>query len=274
MLFNLGADEIDIAPGAFVIYQGTHGDSGAERADVILPGATYTEKSGLYVNTEGRVQLAERANFPPGDAREDWAIHSRAVGGARPQTALQFPGAVAIAALSSLSRISKSSMRSRRAIWPRSKNSPRLAARLTSDAFVSPVKDFFLDQSDRPGLRRHGGMLGIGARAASDAAGGGVGGHEHGLAAAASPHRAEKRRAARRAADLYRLRSLCRPQDLGGGAAAARAECRRALGPVAELRRHAQIRLEGTGGSGRGEQGRLSARAFRHGPVVACAPGR
>ncbi len=74
VLFNLGADEIDIAPGAFVIYQGTHGDRGAHRADVILPGATYTEKSGTYVNTEGRVQLALRAAFPPGDAREDWAI--------------------------------------------------------------------------------------------------------------------------------------------------------------------------------------------------------
>jgi len=74
VLYNLGADEIDIEPGAFVIYQGTHGDRGAARADVILPGATYTEKSGLYVNTEGRVQLADRANFPPGDAREDWAI--------------------------------------------------------------------------------------------------------------------------------------------------------------------------------------------------------
>jgi NADH-quinone oxidoreductase subunit G len=74
VLFNLGADEIDIAPGAFVIYQGTHGDHGAHRADVILPGATYTEKPGLYVNTEGRVQFAERANFPPGDAREDWTI--------------------------------------------------------------------------------------------------------------------------------------------------------------------------------------------------------
>ncbi|ACK51840.1 NADH-quinone oxidoreductase, chain G [Methylocella silvestris BL2] len=74
VLYNLGADEIDIEPGAFVIYQGSHGDRGAARADVILPGAAYTEKSGLYVNTEGRVQLADRANFPPGDAREDWAI--------------------------------------------------------------------------------------------------------------------------------------------------------------------------------------------------------
>jgi len=74
VLFLLGADEIEISPGAFVIYIGTHGDRGAHRADVILPGAAYPEKSGLYVNTEGRVQMATRATFPPGDAREDWAI--------------------------------------------------------------------------------------------------------------------------------------------------------------------------------------------------------
>jgi NADH-quinone oxidoreductase subunit G len=74
VVYLLGADEIEIAPGAFVIYQGTHGDRGAHRADVILPGAAYTEKSGTYVNTEGRVQLANRAGFAPGDAREDWAI--------------------------------------------------------------------------------------------------------------------------------------------------------------------------------------------------------
>jgi NADH-quinone oxidoreductase subunit G len=74
VLYNLGADEIDIAPGPFVIYQGTHGDRGAHRADVILPGAAYTEKSGTYVSLEGRVQLANRAAFAPGAAREDWAI--------------------------------------------------------------------------------------------------------------------------------------------------------------------------------------------------------
>jgi NADH-quinone oxidoreductase subunit G len=74
LTFLLGADEIDIVRGAFVVYIGTHGDRGAHRADVILPGSAYTEKSGLYVNTEGRVQLAERAGFPPGQAREDWAI--------------------------------------------------------------------------------------------------------------------------------------------------------------------------------------------------------
>jgi NADH-quinone oxidoreductase subunit G len=73
-IFLLGADEIDIAPGAFVVYIGTHGDQGAQRADVILPGAAYPEKSWIYVNTEGRVQIAGRASFPPGEAREDWAI--------------------------------------------------------------------------------------------------------------------------------------------------------------------------------------------------------
>jgi NADH-quinone oxidoreductase subunit G len=74
VLINLGADEIDIEPAAFVVYIGTHGDRGAHRADVILPGAAYTEKTGIYVNTEGRPQFAERAVFPPGDAREDWSI--------------------------------------------------------------------------------------------------------------------------------------------------------------------------------------------------------
>jgi NADH-quinone oxidoreductase subunit G len=74
VLFSLGADEVKPADGTFVVYIGTHGDRGAHRADVILPGAAYTEKSGIFVNTEGRVQMAARAGFPPGDAREDWAI--------------------------------------------------------------------------------------------------------------------------------------------------------------------------------------------------------
>lgn len=74
VLFSLGADDVKVADGTFVVYIGTHGDRGAHRADVILPGAAYTEKSGIFVNTEGRVQMAERAGFPPGDAREDWAV--------------------------------------------------------------------------------------------------------------------------------------------------------------------------------------------------------
>jgi NADH-quinone oxidoreductase subunit G len=83
ILYLLGADEIDASDlgSAFVVYQGHHGDRGARRADVILPGAAYTEKDGTYVNTEGRVQQAQRATFPPGEAREDWKI-VRALSGA------------------------------------------------------------------------------------------------------------------------------------------------------------------------------------------------
>jgi NADH-quinone oxidoreductase subunit G len=76
VVYLLGADEIDMSRlgSAFVIYQGHHGDAGAHRADVILPGAAYTEKNATYVNTEGRAQMARLAVFPPGDAREDWKI--------------------------------------------------------------------------------------------------------------------------------------------------------------------------------------------------------
>ncbi len=74
VIYNLGADEVEVKPGAFVIYQGSHGDRGAHRADIILPSAAYTEENGLFVNTEGRPQLALRASFPPGEAKENWAI--------------------------------------------------------------------------------------------------------------------------------------------------------------------------------------------------------
>jgi NADH-quinone oxidoreductase subunit G len=76
VLYLLGADELDVSDtgSAFVIYQGHHGDRGAARADVVLPGAAYTEKDATYVNTEGRVQLGRKAVFAPGEAREDWAI--------------------------------------------------------------------------------------------------------------------------------------------------------------------------------------------------------
>ena len=76
VLFLVGADEIDTSAlgSTFVVYMGSHGDAGAHRADVILPGAAYTEKQVTYVNTEGRPQMTERASFPPGEAREDWAI--------------------------------------------------------------------------------------------------------------------------------------------------------------------------------------------------------
>ena len=83
LVYLLGADEVnmDAFGDAFIVYQGHHGDAGAHRADVILPGAAYTEKPATYVNTEGRVQIAARATFPPGEAREDWAV-IRALSGA------------------------------------------------------------------------------------------------------------------------------------------------------------------------------------------------
>ncbi|MFC3302274.1 NADH-quinone oxidoreductase subunit NuoG [Parvularcula lutaonensis] len=76
VVYNLGCDEADLSglADAFVIYQGHHGDAGARVADVILPGAAYSEQPGLYVNTEGRVQMANRAYFPFGEAKDDWAI--------------------------------------------------------------------------------------------------------------------------------------------------------------------------------------------------------
>jgi NADH-quinone oxidoreductase subunit G len=74
LIYNLGADEGDIPAGPFVIYQGSHGDRGAHRADIILPAAAYTEEGGLFVNTEGRPQMAQRASFAPVQAKENWSI--------------------------------------------------------------------------------------------------------------------------------------------------------------------------------------------------------
>ena len=88
VLYLLGADEFAIAglgTPTFVVYQGSHGDAGAHRADVILPAAAYTEKSATYVNTEGRVQMTAKAAFPPGLAKDDWAI-IRALSAAAGQT--------------------------------------------------------------------------------------------------------------------------------------------------------------------------------------------
>jgi NADH-quinone oxidoreductase subunit G len=142
-VFLLGADEIDIAPGAFVVYIGTHGDRGAHRADVILPGAAYTEKSGLYVNTEGRVQMAARAGFPPGDAREDWAILralSDLFGHKLPYDSLSALRAALFAAYPHLARVDQIAAGDPHAVT-------NLAARGgTPDKapFRSPVADFYL----------------------------------------------------------------------------------------------------------------------------------
>jgi NADH-quinone oxidoreductase subunit G len=108
VVYNLGADEIDVPAGAFVIYQGSHGDRGAHRADVILPAAAYTEENGLFVNTEGRPQVAMRAGFPPGEAKENWAILralSAELGATQPWDTLGALRSVIIAAHPHLARI-------------------------------------------------------------------------------------------------------------------------------------------------------------------------
>ncbi|MFA5899456.1 MAG: NADH-quinone oxidoreductase subunit NuoG [Hyphomicrobium sp.] len=145
VLFLLGADEIDLpdAGTAFIIYQGHHGDRGAHRADVILPGAAYTEKSGTYLNTEGRPQMTERCVFAPGEAKEDWAILralSAKIGNALPYDTLpqlrtemykDVPGfarldVVPAAALDGVKALAN------------------LTGSIAADPFVSSIKDFYL----------------------------------------------------------------------------------------------------------------------------------
>ncbi|OAP40459.1 NADH dehydrogenase [Sinorhizobium glycinis] len=144
VLFLLGADEIDLtARKGFTVYIGSHGDNGAHAADVILPGAAYTEKSGIWVNTEGRVQIGNRAGFAPGDAREDWAIIralSDVLGRKLPFDSLgelraklcaaypHFAEADAIAAASS-DEIAALAQK---------------AGEMAKSVFASPVKDFYL----------------------------------------------------------------------------------------------------------------------------------
>jgi len=143
VLFSLGADDIKPADGTFVVYIGTHGDQGAHRADVILPGAAYTEKAGIYVNTEGRVQMANRAAFPPGDAREDWAIIralSDALGKKLPFDSL---GALRQAIFKSVPHL----MRIDQIEAGNSAGVTTLAGRggsVEKGAFKSPVVDFYL----------------------------------------------------------------------------------------------------------------------------------
>jgi NADH-quinone oxidoreductase subunit G len=145
VLFLLGADEVDLSEtDAFVVYLGTHGDAGAHRADVILPGAAYTEKNGLYVNTEGRVQMAERAVFPKGEAREDWAILralSEPLGHKLPYDTLDQLRAKLFAEHPSFGQIDFAP-----GSLPAALDLSKVGAKgTTSDApFTSPIKDFYL----------------------------------------------------------------------------------------------------------------------------------
>jgi NADH-quinone oxidoreductase subunit G len=143
VVFLLGADETEIEPGAFVVYVGTHGDRGAHRADVILPAATYTEKSGIYVNTEGRVQMAARAAFPPGEAREDWAILralSDVLGRKLPYDSLSALRAALFKAYPHLQRIDTIAAGDPADL----QKLARLGGTPGKAPFVSPIEDFYL----------------------------------------------------------------------------------------------------------------------------------
>jgi len=143
VLFLLGVDEVVVPEGAFVVYQGTHGDAGAHRADVILPGAAFTEKSGLYVNTEGRVQMTNRASFPPGEAREDWAILralSAVLGNALPFDTLAQLRKSLFAAHPHFAAINGIAVSDAGAIDVLAD----LGGKVGKDAFRSPVTDFYL----------------------------------------------------------------------------------------------------------------------------------
>ena len=142
VIYSLGADEVDITPrdqgGPFVIYQGSHGDRGAHRADLILPSACYTEENGLFVNTEGRPQLAMRANFAPGEAKENWAIIralSAELGRTQPWDSLAELRRALIDAVPHLAQIDE---------VPANTWQPVEAGTLGSASFRNAIADFYL----------------------------------------------------------------------------------------------------------------------------------
>ncbi|MEM8750048.1 MAG: NADH-quinone oxidoreductase subunit NuoG [Pseudomonadota bacterium] len=146
VLFLLGADELNMMErrSGFTVYIGSHGDVGAHHADVILPGAAYTEKSGTWVNTEGRVQMGARAGFAPGEAREDWAILralSDAVGKTLPFDSLAQLRAALYEAhphFAEIDEIAESDTAGVAGL------AGRTGGGLTSEPFASPVEDFYL----------------------------------------------------------------------------------------------------------------------------------
>ncbi|WP_271893744.1 NADH-quinone oxidoreductase subunit NuoG [Candidatus Phyllobacterium onerii] len=145
VLFLLGADELnwDKKSKAFTVYVGTHGDQGAHNADVILPGAAYTEKSGTYVNTEGRVQMTSRAGFAPGNAKEDWAILralSDVLGKKLPFDSLAALRSVLYAEYPHLAMIDHIEAGNPADV----KKLANASGSVEKTAFVSPVKDFYL----------------------------------------------------------------------------------------------------------------------------------
>ncbi len=145
VVYNLGCDEFDAAKlkGAFVVYQGHHGDNGARHADVIFPGASYVEQPGVYANTEGRAQLANRAHFPFGEAREDWAIIralSDRIGKTLPYDDLFALRQAMIADAPALGRIDENPT----GAAPLDLSTVGVRGAVSTDPFRSPIRDFYL----------------------------------------------------------------------------------------------------------------------------------
>ena len=137
-VYALGVDEVDIPAGPTVIYQGSHGDRGAHRADIILPGAAYTEEQGLFVNTEGRPQLALRAGFAPGEAKENWAILralSAEMGATLPFDSIAQLRTALVAEVPHLGQIDH--VAETEVVVPE-------GGKMGSGDFISPVTDFYL----------------------------------------------------------------------------------------------------------------------------------
>ncbi|MBU2982080.1 NADH-quinone oxidoreductase subunit NuoG [Lentibacter algarum] len=138
VVYNLASDEVEVGDGAFVVYQGSHGDRGAHRADVILPAAAYTEEQGLFVNTEGRPQLAQRAGFAPGEAKENWAILralSAEVGAKQPWDSLAGLRQQLVAEVPHLAKVDEVPENA----WVAEK-----VGKLGTASFVNAVGDFYL----------------------------------------------------------------------------------------------------------------------------------
>ena len=262
VVYLLGADEIEMARlgRAFVIYQGSHGDAGAHRADVILPGAAYTEKNAIYVNTEGRAQMTGRAIFPPGDAREDWKIVralSSALGKTLPFDTLQ------AAARHHVRRASAScAARPGRSRRRRGNRAVREQAGETRQGTLRHGdRRLLFHQPDRARVCDHGELERhrIKARATRRPAPMAELWTNYGLPL--SLIAVQSVAIIVGAAHHRGLSALRRPQNLGGCADAARAERGRCLGPAANLRRSFEIRVQGADHPGRREQGRVPAGA-------------
>ncbi len=166
-LYLLGADECDLSrlkPSAFVVYQGTHGDKGADRADVILPGAAYTEKSATYVNTEGRAQQTAKAVFPPGDAKEDWTILralSQRAGATLPYDNLKELRAAMYRASPQLAALDTVETR----VVSGLETLAKLSGQVSSEPFAPAIADFYLTNAV---ARASAVMAGMSALKASD----------------------------------------------------------------------------------------------------------